>query len=298
MIPQQKLKRQLELIEYLHPPGKTKAQLAKYLSCSPRSIERYFVLLEEVGFQIEKDEAKRFFIFQALNRGIPVSFSQQEAEFLSDLVSQVVSSHPLSSVIQTKLFFRSQGAKLTKSNFRKFIPKVIQNLSDAMKLNRQVVIKRYFSASTGQVHSPRIVSPLSFTDNYRYLIAYEEKADKFINMALDRIAEVEVLEDKCTKTPDDIIGIDDFQIVGNSEPYEVKLLLSPLAYRLLLEEHPATEAFIEAVSDEVYSHRFVTSVYNFLPIGRFCLGLPLDVRVESPPELRSYLLEKVKKNTW
>jgi len=297
MAPQPKFKRLLELIEYLQPPGRTKVQLARFLGNTTRTVERYFKTLEETGFQIEKDEGKRFFIFQAFKRDIQVTLSQQEAELISDTLTQNASRHPLNTIIQTKLFFRSQSAKLTKSEFRKFVPKVIQHLSDAMKLNRQVLVERYFSASTGKTQTTRKVSPLNFTDNYRYLIAYEEKEEKFINLKLDRIAKIEMLDAKCTKTPEDA-KTDVFQIAGNEEIHHVKLLLTPLAYRLLMEEHPATENFITKTNDKEYTHRLSTTVYNFLPIGRFCLGLPMDTKVESPPELRTYLLQKVKKNTW
>lgn len=297
MADQPKLKRQLELIDYLQPPGRTKAQLAKYLGTTTRTIERYFKTLEETGFQIEKDDAKRFFIFQAFRRDVQVTLSQQEAELISDTLAHNISHHPLSSVIQTKLFFRSQSAKLTKSKFREFVPKVIQQLSIAMKLNRKVLIERYFSASEGKTQTTRKVSPLYFSDNYRYLIAYEEKEEKFINMKLDRITKVEMLEEQCTKSPEDTI-VDVFQIASNDEYHDVNILLTPLAYRLLLEEHPATETLISTTKDKTYTHRLATTVHNFLPIGRFCLGLPMDTKVESPPELRAYLLKKVKKNTW
>ena len=110
-----------------------------------------------------------------------------------------------------------------------------------MKLNRQVEILQYYSASSGKIQKTRIVEPLSFSEKYKYLLAYEKGVDKFINLKLDRISKVNILEEKCTRKPEDIKGVDIFQIAGNNEIHKVELLLTPLAYRLLLEEHPSTE---------------------------------------------------------
>ena len=297
MTEQKKLKRLLEMLDYLQPPGNTKINIATYIGVSTRTVERYFELFEETGFSIEKDAAKRFFIFQAFKRGIQINLSQQEADLISDMLNQNAATHPLTNVIQAKLFFKSQTFKVTKNEFRKFIPKVIQQLSDAMKLNRQVSINKYFSASTGATHQSRIVSPLKFTENYTYLIAYEQTKNKFINLRLDRIAAVEILDAECLKSPNDV-EVDVFQIAGNEKAIEVNLLLSPLAYRLLLEEHPRTESYISKNKDDKYTHQLITKVYNFLPIGRFCLGLPLDIKVVKPNDLKTYLDEKVDGRVW
>ncbi len=298
MAAQNKLKRLLLLIEHLHPPGRTKAQLAKFLGKTVRTVERYFTTLEEVGFEIEKDEAKRFYIFQPISKDLTVKLSQEEGGFLSDLIGQTASQHPLSTTIQAKLFYNLESGKIVKDNFRKSIPRVIQQLSKAMKLNRQVEILQYYSASSGKIQKTRVVEPLTFSEKYKYLLCYELEVDKFINLKLDRISKIEVLEEKCTHKPEDIKGVDIFQIAGNDENHEVELLLTPLAFRLLLEEHPSTESLISKHNDRKYTHCLKTTVFNFLPIGRFCLGLPMDVKVKSPKALKKYLLEKVRKNSW
>lgn len=211
------------LIDFLYPPGRTKKQLAKYLDLSTRTVERYFELLEEVGFNLEKDEGKRFYIFQPFSKGIADRFSQQEAEFINDLITHVSLESSLGTIIQTKLFIRSQAAKNTESKFRRSVPKVIQDLSYTMKINRQVLIKNYYSASQGKLFKERKVSPITYSDNYKYLIAYEEDIDLFVNMRLDRIDEIKMLDEKVIRTPDDFKGTNIFHIAGNNEFHEIKI---------------------------------------------------------------------------
>lgn len=61
-IPQAKMLRMFTLIELL-AVGKHKIEsLSTKLDQTPRTVYRYFRLLEEVGFVIEVDDAKRYFI--------------------------------------------------------------------------------------------------------------------------------------------------------------------------------------------------------------------------------------------
>jgi proteasome accessory factor C len=121
--------------------------------------------------------------------------------------------------------------------------------------------------------------------------------NKFVNLKMDRIYKVELMAAKCTRTPD-MVKTDVFHMAANDESYEVELALTPLAARLLIEEYPATESCVSAATDENFPFLFNTTVYNFLPAGRFCLGLPGQVRVLRPAGLAVYLREKMKDFLW
>lgn len=290
-------KTKFKILELLRPPGKTAKQIARSLGVSDRQVYRYFQDLHSENFDLEKDEAKRYFAFNSEPDKIPLTLLNEEAEFISDLLAQFGGGNPLSEKIQTKLFFRSGSGKNLKSDFRKNIPEVIRELSHAMKLNRQVRLETYFSASTGH-WSERVIEPLDFSGDYRYLIAYEAAAQKFVNLKLDRIKKVVVLENACTQSPDNIAGVDVFQIAANNERHELNLRLNALAYRLLLEEYPAAEPFVSESGDPLFPYRFSGTVYNLLPVTRFCLGLPGAIVVDAPEALLAELHSKSKNYTW
>ncbi len=297
MAAQEKLKRLLLMMEMLRPPGSTLHQIAKQVGMTKRSAERYVHLFEEAGLGCDKDEAGRYYLFEPTFRSITVSLSHDEAVFLSDLIAQAAAENPLSPAIQTKLFLRSNAGSRVKNQFKINVPDVIQALSDAMSLNRQVELDTYFSAITGE-KVVRILEPLDFTENYRYLLAYEAKDKRMVNLKIDRITSVKILDTTCTQKPGMIKGVDPFHIVANEEFHEVSILLNSLAYRLLIEEYPDTEKYITESDDPQFPFRFMATVYNFLPLGRFCLGLPGAVRIETPESFLDYLRTRMKAYDW
>jgi len=297
MAAQEKLKRLLLMMEMLRPPGSTLHQIAKQVGITKRSAERYIRLFDEVDLSCDKDHAGRYYLFEPFFKGITISLMHEEAVLLSDLLAQAAPNNPLTPVIQTKLFLRSSVAGRIKNQYKIKAPEVIKALSDAMNLNRQVELDTYFSAITGQ-KVIRILEPLNFTDNYRYLLAYEAKDKRVVNLKIDRIATVRILDAACTQKPDIIKGIDVFHIAANHEFHKVSILLNSLAYRLLIEEYPNTEACIQTTDDPQFPFRFATTVHNFLPLGRFCLGLPGAVRIEEPESFQEYLRTRMKDYNW
>ncbi|MCF8247597.1 MAG: WYL domain-containing protein [Saprospiraceae bacterium] len=297
MVDQPKLTRLLRLIDLLRPPGKTIGFIASFLECDERTAYRYLRNFEDEGFSKRKDKAKRFSISEPLGRGVKVALTEEEAYFMSLLIATAAPSHHLAPTLQAKLLFRSNIGKLTKHKFRRNVPNIVEQLLDAMKMNRQVTLNTYFSASLGMEQS-RTIEPLEFTENYRYLLAYDATAGIVVNLRLDRIVAVQILEERCTKSPNMLLGVDVFDMAFNEERHPITLLLNPLAYRLLLEEYPATESHIAPSGNELFPFRFSAPVANLLTVGRFCLGLPGSIQPQGPDALLEYLKEKIKKFTW
>jgi predicted DNA-binding transcriptional regulator YafY len=297
MAAQPKLKRLLEMMELLRPPGISLHRFAAHFEVSKRTAERYVQLFEEAGLCCEKDATGRYFLFEPFSNSVNVRLSSDEAVFLSDLLLSSAPDHPLSEVIQLKLYFRSNSGSKVKNVFRRGVPQVVETLLEAMRAGLQVEVNAYYSAIGGK-SIVRIIEPFEFTDNYRYLLAYEATDDRIVNLKVDRIAEVKIRSEKCKKKPDCIKGVDVFHIAENEEKHQVSLRLNSLAYRLLLEEYPQTENLIHPCEDPDFPFWFSTTVYNFLPLGRFCLGLPGAIHVESPPEFIDYLRNKTRQYTW
>ena len=287
-----KTARLLRLIDLMRPPGATKEFVARSLGVSVRSVERYLAHdLSQLGFDFDSDAAGRHFVFRTDGRPRQIRLTDAEADFISDLMRQVQPDHPLSQHIQTKLFFANGNGKWESSVIRQNLPKIVGDLTTAMKINCQVRIPNYYSAYQGK-RVDRIVEPLRFTSNYRYLVAYEALDDRFVNIKIDRIDKIIPLELTCTRSPDEV-RLDLFQMAFNGAGHQVCIWLTPLAYRLLIEERPAALDHVASISNqEPYTHELHTQVATLLPIGRFCLGLPGQIRVVKGQALKSHLRKR------
>lgn len=297
MAEQEKLKRLLLLLDMLQPPGSTIHEIADELGVVKRTAQRYIRMVKEANFRCEKDEAGRNYLFEPLRKGISLKLTEEEADFLHELIVRISGSHPLALTIRGKMHFRQTMGKRAKNRFRIHVPELVEQLSQAMRENRQVELDTYYSAVTGQSVVRRL-EPLQFTENYQYLLAYEPKDQLVVNVKIDRIHAVRILPESCTQKPEVVKGVDVFHIAANEERHAVSLLLNSLAYRLLLEEYPETESCMAESGDTRFPFRFQAVVYNFLPVGRFCLGLPGALVVEAPESLRAYLHRKVQDFTW
>ncbi|AQG80468.1 hypothetical protein [Spirosoma montaniterrae] len=59
---------------------------------------------------------------------------------------------------------------------------------------------------------------------------------------------------------------------------------------LLLEERPTTRPNIYPVPDDAtFSYRYTGEVRSWIGVGRFILGLPGQIRIDSPDKLRAYV---------
>jgi len=293
-----KITKLLKLIELLTPPGKTKARLASGVNTTIRSIERYIKDdLPGLDIHVQEDEAGRFYAYPNILRDINVSLTHNEADFISGTLTHAHPNHPLTNAIQTKLFFRSSIGKWLSDDVKKKVPSVVRELTRAMKLNRQIEILDYYSAYQGALNT-RKVEPLFFTINYRYLIAYEAADDLFVNVKIDRISQVKVLEEKCTKSPDDT-SVDIFQMAFNEKCYKVCLLLTSLAYRILVEERPGADNLVEPhESDGEFKFKFSATIATLLPISRFCMGLAGYIKLVESDDLKEYLMSRKNDFLW
>jgi len=288
--------RLIKLMDLLQHPGKTKTYLSNLFKVDERTIERDLIDLKTIGFDNDKDQAGRHFIFPNLKNRTKIYLSNVEADFISDLMRQTHPNHALTQSIQTKLLFRSGGGHWLSSEVRKKLPKIINQLNDAMSMHCQIEVEKYFSAYQG-TKIYRKLQPLFYTTNYRYLIAYEEKDDLFVNVKIDRLSTVRILEEKCTKSPD-ATTVDIFQMAFNKKRYVVELLLSSLAYRILIEERPGIEDYIIPFEDGKYTHKFSATTATLLPLARFCMGLAGQVKVVKGDDLLVLLKERKAEILW
>jgi proteasome accessory factor C len=304
-IDQQKLLRLFKMIWFMSlPRGKTIEQLMELLDMSQATVYRYLAFLEETDFFQVQKKGKHRIVFDKINEKgyINVKLDSDELECISEALSHTFPERDISRGIQAKLFQHLSFGLKSQSSVIRNTPIVIRDLHQAMKDKRQVALE-YFSANGGTLDK-RIVEPLDFTELHRYLIIYDPKAHvKITNLKTSRIQSVEILPQRCTQSPNIIKGIDVFDIACYEEQHNLILDMTPLAFRLMIEEYPRTEPCFEPLNviarnvatEGVFKYRFTAAVYNFLPIARFILGLPGQIRIIEPYALVEDIKNKMKK---
>lgn len=305
LIEQQKLLNLFKMIWFMSPPrGKTVTQLIELTETSQATVYRYLDLLEEIPFfKVEKKGKHRILYDSFEGKGyINIKFGEDELTCISDALTRAFPEHDVARGVQAKLFQHFRLGLKSQSTVLSNTPLIIQDLHQAMKDTLQVEIT-YFSANEGKLDK-RIVEPLEFTELHRYLIVYDAKAYvKITNLRTSRIQSVQVIGKQCTQTANSIKGIDVFDIACYEASYDLILNMTPLAYRLMIEEYPRTEPFFEAFSviarDEategVFKYQFKVTVFSLLPIARFIMGLPGHIKIIEPLGLVDDIKNKMKK---
>lgn len=283
-----------QLIRHLsEKPYKTLDQLARYLNVDTRTVRRDKDLLEELGYPVEKDFNRHFFLVidqYPAEKGVRFSF--EESQLLRDLLQGSTEQHPLKDSIFKKLFIHSELQPLAENHLKVVNASLIRRLAQSMEERLCVILKNYHSANTQSIRD-RLVEPLLFGDNYNTIQAYEPASAQVKAFKVERIGDVQLL-DQHQSYAQPVEAPDLFGFIG-SQSWTVKLRLNDRAYRLLIEEYPAAKPYTGLTHPKnMYPYSFEIKVRDEKGIGRFILGLPGDILVISPERLKKYLNERIK----
>jgi len=194
MTEHRKISRVLQLIARLrHPIGHRKTDLARRFGVNVRTIERYIILLKELGFNVLQD-GNRFRIAFIDNKGFKqeehIVFTLEEAMGIKEALLNSNAIGPLRNILLDKLYsltdiddLATTMSKLNHSNNITVINKAIKN-------KVQVVLKEYNSARSAACD--RLVEPIRFYAYFQYLKAYELKAKRVKIFKTDRIGGAEL----------------------------------------------------------------------------------------------------------
>jgi proteasome accessory factor C len=284
-----KAERVLRLIRLLRERKRTVPQLANLLETSSRNVYRDIKALENVGYVIHCDATHRYSLEEhpTANR---TQFSLEETRLIREYLSALPPVHPLKASIERKLYLSSELIPLADELADKHRGALISRLNAALADGLQVLLHKYHSNNSASIED-RLVEPISLTDDYTILNAFEVASQKQKTFKLARIEDVEVLSAPCTNQPDS----DELDFFGFSgpTPLPVVVRLSFTAHRLLHEEFPTSRGYMTMkYKDEPYPWEFRYVVRDFRGIGRFLLGLPGEVRVVEPEALREFLRGK------
>ncbi len=271
MLNQHKILRVLQLISYLEQsPSKTISHLAELLDSTERTVYRYFDLIRECGFDLQRDEFNRFFIVDERSNG--VRFSDEEATFLKELVLTKGKNNKLKDSILTKVYLGSEIPMVASHLVNAKNSKVIERLALSISNKEQVYLKKYQSINSGTI-SDRLIEPFGFTDNYTTVMAYEISSETNKTFHIDRIAFVEFAGKpfkNCDRFELQIPDVFGFSFSGETFPIQLELDLKQVL--LLKDQFPLTAPFIH-YNTKKNCYELKVQVNDLKPIERFMRGM-------------------------
>ncbi|RZS97452.1 helix-turn-helix transcriptional regulator [Cecembia calidifontis] len=294
-IDQQKILRDFRLINLLRGNiGKPVHKLAESLDTDPRTIYRYFKLLEALGFEIEKKHSK-FRIVDRVEHPEAFSFgtfNDEEIEFLNQVISKSGKKNLLKESILQKINIRSDFRQSVDQLFNAKLGISVDLLSKAIKDENQVILHDYYSLSSDSV-SDRLIEPVAFTTNFDFIYALEVESKEMKLFKIERIGEV-LLTSKPFKYQSLHQPLEQglFGFSGKSQ-FPVHLKLSKKAFQLMMEEYPDAKPFTYTKNRNQYF--FEGKIPQLPGLARFILGLPGEIKVLEGEELKDYLKEQLKK---
>jgi predicted DNA-binding transcriptional regulator YafY len=256
-------------------PSKSIRSLAKTLAIDNRTIYRYFDLLRELGFQLEKDGFSRYLIPNETSTN-PFSLSAEEATLLKELVLTSAKDSIFKDSILKKLYIHSdvhiQGGQVFKAH----LSSLVEKAGVGMAKGKQVLIKKYYSANSNAIDD-RIVEPIHFTDNYQNLVAFEVSTKQVKYFNIERMTALEILPkaiqyaDLHKTSKPDVFGF-----AESGQTHHVDMWLSLRAYVFLKEEYPLTIPYLK-YDKKRDQYRLQVTVNNLAPVQRFVKGLEGEV---------------------
>ena len=278
MLNQHKILRVLQLISLLQQnPPKTVHHLATIIDTTHRTAYRYFDLLRELGFDLQRDKNNKYFIVHS-DQSETVKFSTDETAFLQQLIMSSGKDSNLKDVVLKKIYLSSETTIIGNHLLKAHLGKIVEDLCEAIICKVQVKLKNYHSINSESI-SDRIVEPLAFTDNYNSLIAYEieSKKNKYFN--IQRINTVQILNDQWKNENHHQIELPDaFGFAPGDESHSIHLELSIIAYLLLKEEYPLCGPFIKPITKS-NKYELKMEVNDLKPINRFIEGLKDEIEI-------------------
>lgn len=288
MAEQRKILRIFKLISLLKAVRKrTPKELAEMLEISSRTVYRYFILLEELGFMIDVDVNGAYFIPTEEGEEYQFTFNAEESLLIKQSIKSLSANHNLSDHILKKLHMMSEQAQIGENIVNASNGLKIEKLSKAILNKEQVKLLNYSSLNSNS-DSNRLFEPITFTTNYTGVIGVDVDNAPYEARIfnINRIAQVELLQSPHVFSKDiKVQPIDVFGYKGD-KLCAVSLVLKRKAYSQLIQFYPQTKPIIKGKND---CYHFTAKVYLSEYLFRFLMSFPDEVEVLEPKDLNHKL---------
>lgn len=186
-----KAERILRLIRLLRERKRTAKQLSDILSANIRSIYRDLEEIKTFGYMVFCDEQSRYGL-EANEAGSRTHFTLEETRLIREHLSALPNAHPLKSSIERKLYLSSELIPLADELTDKHRGIMISRINTAIANGCLIKLVRYHSNNSAS-EEDRIVEPISLTEDYAILNAFEVRSQKQKTFKLARMEDVQIL---------------------------------------------------------------------------------------------------------
>ncbi len=285
--------RVFKLLEYLSAfPAKSVDKLAQMIGASIKTIYKDIILLESLGYEMEKDNTHRYRIKYGFTP--EYHLNENEKKMIIGAISQAGLSKTDITSIQHKI--KSFSFTLSDQAIAKQIH-IIKKIVDAIAQNQRLLLHDYQSTTAGSKIRDRQVIPLHFDDMRMSITAYDIEKQKCQIFKVARIKDISPIHTTSEKvTQQSCPMVDSFGYAGDMD-YEISLLLSQRASALLSEEFHMSRHLITEYDDEQFPYCFTSKVCGYEGVGRFVLGLMTEIKVSGDDGFKAYLKNKILEST-
>lgn len=289
-----KLERELRLLLLLaENHNYTIEELCGKVGISRRNLYYYLEFFRDSGFKVEKRGA-----YYSIDRSSPffdhlvsrISFTEEEAVLLRRMLDKAEHGNAIIANLKRKLKQFYDFDILADEQLREHAVQNIGPLYDAIKLQRQVILKGYSSPHSQTVRD-RFVEPFLLLNNNNEVRCYEPSSGMNKTFKVSRMQGVQVLDSEWAYADRHRRMYTDVFMFSGEELMPVELTLGPLSYNILREEYPQAMPYVADGIDGRHTLRL--DVCSYAGIGRFVLGLYDDIRVLGGDGFKQYLAAKI-----
>lgn len=287
---QPKIERMLRLMKMMAGNRNyTIDELAEKLGTSYRSIYRYIDTFKDCGFVVNKVRSNVYKLGKLPKSYVELKnliyFSEEEAYVVNGLINSLDATNMLKANLKKKLSAVYDSTSIVKYVQKSEVAEHIEQLGEAIRTKKKVILKAYESAHSQEV-ADRFIEPFELTTNCIDVWGFDLEKQENRVFKISRIGKVCLLQDRWSNEESHQTSKTDcFRISGFTQT-PIKLELSLMAKNLLIEEYPLAEIDLRHEDDKWILE---TNVSGMEGVGRFVIGLASDVRVIDSPELKAYI---------
>ena len=292
---QPKIERMLRLMKMMAGNRNyTIDELAEKLGTSYRSIYRYIDTFKDCGFVVNKVRSNVYKLGKLPKSYVELKnliyFSEEEAYVVNGLINSLDATNMLKANLKKKLSAVYDSTSIVKYVQKSEVAEHIEQLGEAIRSKRKVILKAYESAHSQEV-ADRFIEPFELTTNCIDVWGFDLEKQENRVFKISRIGKVCLLQDSWSNEESHQTSKTDCFRISSFEQSPVKLELSLMAKSLLVEEYPLAEMDLRHEDDKWILETMVSGMEGG---GRFVLGLLNEIKIIDSPALEDYIHNYIK----
>ena len=292
---QPKIERMLRLMKMMAGNRNyTIDELAEKLGTSYRSIYRYIDTFKDCGFVVNKVRSNVYKLGKLPKSYVELKnliyFSEEEAYVVNGLINSLDATNMLKANLKKKLSAVYDSTSIVKYVQKSEVAEHIEQLGEAIRSKRKVILNAYESAHSQEV-ADRFIEPFELTTNCIDVWGFDLEKQENRVFKISRIGKVCLLQDSWSNEESHQTSKTDCFRISSFEQSPVKLELSLMAKSLLVEEYPLAEMDLRHEDDKWILETMVSGMEG---VGRFVLGLLNEIKIIDSPALEDYIHNYIK----